>query len=199
MKWFISDIHIDHAKVLVGPRGDAFPTIEDWQGHMIEAINACVKKGDHLFLLGDFAFKRQAYWRQKLRGQVWLIKGNHDPGDEECIRNFGRSQFRHTYMTKVVDTPCWLSHYAHAFWPSSHHGAMHLYGHTHGQREDTLDGWMPQRRSMEVCPEVIHKVTGEWRPINEEEIHSLLSLREGHDPVRYYKDKRGEYVATEEP
>lgn len=197
MKWFISDLHIDHAKVLVGPRGDAFKTIEEWQEHILDAINSCVRKSDHLFLLGDFAFRRQAYWRQRIKqGQVWLIKGNHDPSDAECIRTFGQRQFRHTFMTKLCGEPCWLSHYAHAFWPSSHHGAFHLYGHTHGQREDTLDEWMPERRSMEVCPEVIHNLTGEWRPINEEEVYARISKRAGHDPVRYYKDNRGEYVSV---
>lgn len=195
MKWFLSDPHLDHARVLVGPRGDAFETIEEWQAQILDATNACVKKGDHLFLLGDVCMKRLAYWRTKFKqGQVWLIKGNHDPSDSECRAVFGEQQFRQTYMTKVCGVPTWLSHYAHAFWPSSHKGAYHLYGHNHGQREDTLDEWMPDRRSMEVCPEVIFKVTGEWRPINEEEIHARLSLRKGHDPVEFYKRLRGEYV-----
>ena len=33
----------------------------------------------------------------------------------------------------------WLSHYAHRVWPRSHHGAWHLYGHSHDSLADDAD------------------------------------------------------------
>lgn len=196
MKWFISDPHIEHEKVLVGKRREAFPTLDDWQRGFVEGVRSCVSKYDHLFILGDFIGKddarAMAKWRRRLPGNVWLIKGNHDPSDEACARVFGAHNFRHVFMTEVCGIPTWLSHYAHAFWPSSHRGSYHLYGHNHGMRESTLSSWMPGRRSMEVCPEVIHELTGEWRPISEEEVHAILSNRPGHDPVEFYMSKQKE-------
>lgn len=194
MKWFISDIHADHAKVLVGPRGDAFPTIEAWRSHIYAEIARCVTKADELFVLGDaigtMKKKELAKFRNNIKkGKVWLIRGNHDPKEQACIEIFGKN-FRHVHMTKICGVPTWLSHYAHAFWPGSHRGYYHIYAHQHGMREETLDAWMPERRSMEVCPEVIYSVTGEWRPINEFEIHALLSKKKGHDPVDFYERQR---------
>jgi len=194
MRWFIADLHIDHAKVLIGSRGDAFETIEEWQDVILANINSRVEKNDQLFLLGDFAFKNIQKWRQRLRqGDIWLIRGNHDPSYDRCVEAFGKRNVRETFMTKLGDTPCWLSHYAHAFWPSSHRGAYHLYGHTHGMREETLNTWMPGRRSMDVCPETIFDATARWGPINEWQILDYLRGRDGHDQVQFYKDERGEY------
>lgn len=196
MKWFISDLHLDHANVLVGLRGEAFSTIEGWQEHMLDAINTCVQNRDHLYLLGDFlghdrgGARELVRWRRKIRqGQLWLIQGNHDASATACSAAFGR-QFRQVMEVKVCGVKTWLSHYAHAFWPGSHRGHYHLYGHNHGQREATLDAWMPERRSMEVCPEVIYQLTGQWRPINEEEVHAVLSQRAGHDPLSFYTQNR---------
>jgi len=196
MKWFIADLHLDHDKVLIGKRGEAFPNIEEWQIAILDAINKCAcKKDDKIYLLGDMAFKDIGKWSNKIRcKQKTLIKGNHDPSNAKCIAVFGKDNVRDAMDIKVCGHRCFLSHYAHAFWPASHHGAMHLYGHNHGQREDTLNSWMPQRRSMDVCPEIIFQITGEWRPINEEEIYNYLIKFEGHDPVSFYQKLRGEYV-----
>lgn len=192
MKWFLSDPHVDHDKVLVGVRGQHFPKLKDWQEAIFDGINRSVKKCDTFFILGDFVGHdrkgRLAYFRQKIKnGQVWLINGNHDPSDAECERVFGRNQYRHVFMTNICGTPTWLSHYAHCFWPSSHYGSYHLYGHNHGQREATMDMWMPDRRSMEACPEVVYKLTGEWRPINEEEVDAHLKPKSGHDKIEFYR------------
>jgi calcineurin-like phosphoesterase family protein len=193
MKWFTSDLHIDHENVLIGPRGKHFPTLKLWQDGIMDAINSCLGKQDMLFILGDFAFGDLQKWRSKIkRGTVWLIKGNHDPSDLQCTAAFGKN-FRHTYMTKIGSSPCWLSHYAHAFWPSSHRGSHHLYGHTHNQREDTLNTWMPDRRSTDVCPETVFEITGQFRPINEYELLEFFKDRPGHDHVDFYLNRQGKY------
>jgi hypothetical protein len=40
-----------------------------------------------------------------------------------------------------------VSHYPHAYWPRSHKGCLHVYGHVHAEREATLDAALPGRRS----------------------------------------------------
>jgi calcineurin-like phosphoesterase family protein len=197
MKWFISDLHLDNTTLFPGIRKDTFGTMAKWQEAMIDGIRRSVRKNDQLFLLGDIAYsaKELFKWRLKMTGQVWLIKGNHDPSDRACEQVFGR-QFRYAFETSIAKTPCWLSHYAHAFWPKAHRGAYHLYGHCHGKREETLDTWMPGRRSLEVSPEVLVGITGEWRPISDSELYHYLNDQPGHDHVSFY-DKWGAYQRTQ--
>ncbi len=194
MKWFIADIHAGHSRVLIGPRGDAFPTLDLWHEHIFGEINRLVGKSDTLYLLGDFCMKDAPLWRNKIKcGDVWLIIGNHDPSPAQCELAFGKGKARLTYETKILDQPCFLSHYPHAFWPKSHRGSAHLFGHVHGQRDDTLDEWMPGRRSMDVSPETIFRKIGRWGPINEQEVYNLLSVKSGHDHIEFYDQKRGRY------
>jgi len=186
MKWFIADLHLDD-KRLFGPRKDYFENVPAWSRYILGQIHRYITKADHLYILGDMAHRDLHKWRMKIRtGQAWFLKGNHDPSDAQCTRAFGR-QFRHIMGVRLCDgTDCLLSHYPQAFWNKSHHGSYHLYGHCHGQREATLDKWMPQRRSMDVGPETIFQLTGQWRPINEQEIVDHLGPRQGHDPKEFY-------------
>jgi calcineurin-like phosphoesterase family protein len=192
MKFFTADPHLGHGKVLVGPRGNAFATIEEWNKHALDSYKV-VGRSDELFIIGDLSMEQPEKWRALLPKQTWLIHGNHDGSDAKCKRAFG-DRFRHTHMTTIGGLPCWLSHYPHAFWPMSHRGSYHCFGHVHDQRSATLDEWMPERRSMDVCPETVFRLLGEFRPINEFEILDLLEDRDGHDQVEFYQKLRGEYV-----
>ncbi len=194
MKYFIADIHAGHSKVLIGPRGLAFPTIDEWHDHIFGEMNRIVTRKDTLFVLGDLCLKDIVFWRNKINCRdAWLIIGNHDPSFAACELAFGKGKARLTYETKIMGQPCFLSHYPHAFWPKSHRQSHHLYGHTHDQREETLDLWMPDRRSMDVSPETIYRLTGKWGPISEKEIFDILSVRPGHDHVEFYENFRGRF------
>lgn len=200
-KWFTADPHLGHGRVLIGPRGDHFPTIEEWNKHILGQYKSCLGKGDELFVIGDLSIERPEQWVKYLPKGTWLIRGNHDGSVGRCERAFGK-RFRHVWDTTLADgNRCWLSHYAHAFWPKSHHtaerpGAYHLYGHTHDMREETLDQIWPERRSTDVSPETVFRLLGEFRPISEHEVIAHLSPRAGHDPVTFYQEKRGEYERT---
>ena len=134
-------------------------------------------------------------WQKRIkRGEVWLIRGNHDPSVKQCRDVFG-DRYREVFETKIRDKPTWLSHYPHAYWPKSHHGGFHLYGHTHANREVTLDVVFPDRRSMDVGVDNAHELLGEFRPFTEDEVFEILSSRLGHDPVEWYR----KYHETREP
>ena len=193
-KWFVSDLHLDDRKLFTGLRGESFSSVPEWSDFILDAINSKIKKSDHIYLLGDICRDNLHKWRMRFHtGQLWLIRGNHDPLPTVCRNVFG-GQYRDVMEIKFGDSSAWLSHYAHAFWPKSHYGAYHFYGHNHSQRESTLDQWMPQRRSMDVCPESIYAATGEWGPISEQTLLDLLSARKGHDPVEFYIQSRGKYT-----
>lgn len=178
MKWFISDTHFDHEHMKI--RRD-----EDFQETILNGINSYVGKQDYLYILGDFAFKRPGYWRQQINCKhIWFMVGNHDL-TEKCKRVFG-GNYRECMETKICGHKTWLSHYAHAYWPSSHKGSFHLYGHCHDQREETLDSIWPERRSMEVSPETAYRLLGQYRPFADEEIFNILGKRQGHDLLEFY-------------
>jgi len=118
---------------------------------------------------------------------TWFIRGNHDGSDEKCQRCFGGA-FRQCMEIKLSKThKCWLSHYCHMVWPSSHYGSMHLYGHTHDLLEGRMDTLFPNRKSMDVSPETAYRLLGEFRPFTEEEILDILGDRSGHDCVSNYR------------
>jgi hypothetical protein len=86
-----------------------------------------------------------------------------------------------------------LCHTPMVFWEGSHKGWAHLYGHCHGQREDTLDQWLgADRRSMDVSVDNIYKLTGSFSPLSEADLFRQLYYRLGHDPVEFYSNYRGE-------
>lgn len=169
--------------------GRLFRNILEHDNCMIEQINRFVGANDRLFILGDVAWHSvDNYLDRIVCKNLHLIWGNHD------ANKFGR-KFKTSddvadikIGTKPNHHHVWLSHYAHAYWPKSHYGSFHLYGHTHRQREETLDKAFPGRRSMDVGVDNALHLLGEYRPFNENEIVSILGSRTGHDHLDFYKD-----------
>lgn len=159
---------------------------------IIDEINKIVHRGDTLWHLGDFAWKDAGIWRKKIRCKnVNLIWGNHDK--KSNAKYFSRTL--DTFIQKIGPDndkqKCFLSHYPHAYWPASHHGSMHLYGHCHGQREQTLDTLFPGRRSMDVGVDEAFRRFGSYRPFTEDEVYEILiegNSMNHHDPIEFYKE-----------
>lgn len=196
-KYFIADLHYGHSNVRIGERAKYFPTQKDWDEGITAAILERVGKGDTLFILGDMTMdnkKTMARFRSRLVGDVWLIRGNHDPSLPACRDVFGKTRVRSTHETKIIGGhKVFMSHYPHAYWPSSHRGSFHVYGHMHGQREGTLNRLFPGRRAMDVGCENIFRTVWHWGPISEYEIVGYLGGRGGHDNVKFYEDLQGSY------
>lgn len=194
MKWFLGDPHFDDEKLAMSMR-PVFKSVGEMNDCLISEINHWVERKDELFLMGDFAWKRAAYFRNAIRCKhVHLIWGNHDRPNYgvhfETARDTAVVKFCSTSDDPVTGKriQCFLSHYPHAFWPASHYGSLHLYGHMHRQREAWLDnalGW--DRRSMDIGVDNIYHLTGRFRPISEFEVAGILMQRKGHDNVDYYK------------
>jgi len=184
--WFTSDLHFEHER-LINLGGRPFESVDHWNEHILDAINSRVMRADRLFILGDFAWHRPGYWRQQIRCRhVELILGNHD-NENKCRKVFGGSCYRQR-MTKMNGVRVFMSHFPNAFWDLSHRGSLHCYGHTHAQREDTLDTTWPERRSMDVGPDNAARLTGEWRPFSGQEVIERLMARKGHDLPEFYHE-----------
>ena len=195
MNYFTSDPHLGHEKAINFPDRKGF-TIDSWAEMFYDKVNSRVNKGDRLYVLGDFGFGKEKdirKYREKIKlKDVWLIRGNHDPSAEVLSKVFG-TKWRETHECKVKGAPTWMSHYPHLAWPKSHYGSFHLYGHLHDQRTDfwnTVE-FLQERRMLDVCPESYKRHFGDWGIFSENEIYDILSVRQGHDNVEWYRSQKG--------
>lgn len=193
--WLTADSHYGHENILRHD-GRPFASIKEHDEALVENHNQCVKPGDEVWHLGDFAccnVEHPAGWYlDKLHGNIHIIWGNHDHRGKmsaaACMSD-GRkgkkfASAHDVYMLSVarmLPETCgkpgdhlFLSHYAHKVWPGSHHGRWHLYGHSHGN----LDGGLGASMDVGV---VLHG----YKPINYDEVASVLRHRglNSHHPV----------------
>ena len=194
MNFFTADPHFSKASnnVLRRPFSNAWEMSE----FLLDKINAKVKRNDTLTIVGDFAFTLAdvRFFRQQIKCKnTNIIIGNHNISKIRLESVFGKHNVRIIWDTKCKDRPFFLSHYCHAYWPKSHYGSFHGYGHTHDMRESTMDDLFPGRRSMDLGLDTAKRLLGEYEPFSEDEIYELLIGRPGHDQVEFYIETVGAY------
>jgi calcineurin-like phosphoesterase family protein len=186
--WFFSDPHYGHCNIVKGSTKWAdtsecrdFPSINKHDDFIVNAINNVVGQDDILYCLGDWALGGDdSIWKFRRRLNVrtlHLILGNHDvkikrnkilTTDKGLIN--ARDLF--TSVQEVLEkdigkTKLFMSHYSHRTWHKAHKGAIHLYGHSHGNLPDLY-------KSMDV-----HLFSHpERRPYHLDEIRKIMSTRE---------------------
>lgn len=136
---------------------------------LIDNINEMVSASDTLYHLGDFCFGNVEDWRryrQQIRCErIILCLGNHDKErhiPKECfeqIHPHGAAVEIESDGQHFV-----LNHYAMRVWNRSHHGVMHLYGHSHGSLADD-----PSSLSMDVGVD-----THAYRPYSLREVLDVM-------------------------
>ena len=139
MKYYTSDLHFGHRKIMEY-EDRPFNSVEEMDEFLIQKWNAKVKKGDEVYILGDFGFvkwKRANELLDRLNGRKYLIRGNHDNyflNDKE----FDKSKFvwvKDYTSTKDNGMTICMFHYPIAVWDRQHHGALHFYGHVHSNTD----------------------------------------------------------------
>lgn len=134
MKLYTSDLHLDHYKIMEYEKRP-FKSIEDMNESIIANWNAKVKKGDDVYIIGDFAFcdgKRANHFLSLLSGNKFLIVGNHDSFLDD--KEFDRSKFiwiKQYAEIKDSGKNLILFHYPIAVWDRKQYGSVHLFGHIH--------------------------------------------------------------------
>lgn len=137
--WVTSDLHLNHKNV--SRYSDRpFETIEEMNETLIANWNSVVGPNDVVFNLGDFAFCNQhkiIEFLERLNGQQYYILGNHDKMMlKKKVRDYaketGKIKFYDVIETRYKGHHIFMSHYSHRVWNKHHHGALHLYGHSHG-------------------------------------------------------------------
>jgi calcineurin-like phosphoesterase family protein len=160
---FTADTHFCHSAIL-GHCQRPFSSSEEMDDVMIRNWNAIVQPKDDVWHLGDFAFgSTEAADRilRHLHGRKHLIWGNHDKGAVRELPQWTTSQ--PMAEVKVEGVRIVLLHYAMRVWNASHHGGLHLYGHSHG----ALPG---DRQSCDVGVDA-----WDFRPVTLKEIQERLA------------------------
>lgn len=110
--WLTADTHFFHRNVI---RFCDRPWEDIWQMNegLIERWNAKVRPRDHIYVLGDFAFrgkKKSAEIVERLNGYKILVRGNHDPSIKKCFE-IGFDEVVENEFLKIGDTRVLLSHF----------------------------------------------------------------------------------------
>ena len=173
--WFTSDRHFGHQRIIELAKRP-FVSVEEMDEALIANHNARVKPGDIFYDLGDFAFTDDHdKYLSRLNGEGHLLPGNHDHR-----RRLKKVKGWHTIEEKLVHlkladkTELVLCHYAMRVWRNSNHGALHLYGHSHGN----LPG------DSQSCDVGVDCSWTKFAPVSLEEIKDRLSYFVG----RYHPD-----------
>lgn len=136
-KFFTSDSHFTHTNI-IKHCNRPFDNIYEHDEALISNWNSVVKPKDTVYHLGDVGFNyrnvedslRLKKILMRLHGQIILIRGNHDGQFTQCLSRF--QTVKDTHLIKESDIRIFMSHYAHRTWQFSFRGAIHLYGHSHG-------------------------------------------------------------------
>ncbi len=141
--WFTSDHHWGHANIIRFSQRP-FADVDAMNEALIANWNRVVGPKDTVYHLGDIFMvpKEEALQiRSRLNGHICLIRGNHDKTADTLKDSF--EWIKDYYELKVPDPEAEnekrrivLCHYAFRVWNHSHHGAWHLYGHSHGSLPD---------------------------------------------------------------
>jgi calcineurin-like phosphoesterase family protein len=167
--YFTSDWHLFHANI-IKYSNRPFKDTAEMNAAILNNLNEKVTENDWLYFLGDMAFTRETYyltsWLDKLRCKnICVIKGNHDRTTALIRDRF--FWYKDMCEIKVENQPIVLCHYAMRVWNKSHHGAWHLYGHSHGSLPDD-----PNALSMDVGVD-----TNNFYPYSMEDIALRMSKK----------------------
>lgn len=150
--WATSDTHFGHANV-IKYSNRPYANVDEMDEALIQNWNACVLDDHTIIHLGDFSFKDPALYLNRLKGKIIYIPGNHDQmfyKNKKLLDRFENAAMLHEVTKRIGGLKYNLqaeikyddggergglivvNHYANLVWNKSHHGAIHLHGHSHG-------------------------------------------------------------------
>lgn len=152
--FFTSDHHFDHTNIIKYSKRP-YRSIGEMNEDLIRRWNEVVGDDDVVYHLGDFTLGDTSVAKRffaQLNGDIRYVKGSHDKWDYGRPHLLTKSSKPVVYLGSLYEVyaidpslnPIVLCHYAMLRWNHSHHGAFHLFGHSHGNLEK------PAPRSMDV-------------------------------------------------
>lgn len=192
--FFTSDTHFSHRHILTYT-DRPFRSVDEMDAAFIERWNATVSPRDTVWHLGDFCLSsvgRAVEVAKSLSGHKHIVWGNHDKAVRKDAAFLAQWESHHDLVTIKVQDGATVQrivacHYAMKIWDRSHHGAWHLFGHSHGTMPDDesslsldvgVDAWIEPVVSRGPTPPV-----GEcgraptYAPVSYEKIKQRMSAK----------------------
>lgn len=173
-QWIASDLHLDYTTLFDGSCSIIRP--KNYITTFFNSWKHVVKDEDVVYINGDLAFKRQAYWLErlnKLPGTKVLLKGNHDRNrdtwyEKRCfamVIPFNESlTICHDYgkilLTHIPALPKVLDTYDERFKNLSFkfykqfkkkEYILNIHGHTHGKGKEGKDTFDASLECIDYC------------------------------------------------
>ena len=186
--WFTSDTHFGH-KNIIKFSNRPFKDVDHMNEELIKAWNRVVGEDDDVYHLGDVSLTNADKTHEilkRLNGNIHLVIGNHEKSALQKQYNRDRFVWIKDYYELKLDAPTVdgnkhqlivLCHYGFRVWNKSHHGAIHLYGHSH----DSLDKEGAWGKSMDVGVDSAYRILGEYRPFSLREVMNIMKKRDIHE------------------
>lgn len=170
-KLYISDLHLGHINVTKSGKdfdNRGFKDLDEMHEIITKKWNTNVDAGDHVYILGDIAWKvnNQNIDDYKslikgLNGNKHLILGNHD--------KFTNGKFKKLFQEVVpykevndsvngVNKRVILSHYYMPFYNCHYRNAIMLHGHSHNSAESEMERRLTKMLNRQGFPCEIYNV-----------------------------------------
>ena len=164
MRYFTADLHLNHTGVIEYD-DRPYSSVEKMNQCLIDNWNAIITKADIVYILGDFCWSganTAMIFLQQLKGQIHLIRGNHNSLNLGMRRMFAFVSWQK--KIKIDEDRYVLSHYAFRTWAGKDKGVVNLHGHSHGNLE-------PMKNAIDVGCNV-----WDYKPISIEVIRKRLKI-----------------------
>lgn len=142
MIFYTADLHFGHRSVIIFDNRP-FADVDEMDSALINLWNQRVGDEDHVYIIGDFAFrneKSEEWYLQRLKGHKHLVIGNHDG---KLLKNAAAMRYFESVdkMMHVSDdgTQICLCHFPLAEWNGFKRGHSHIYGHIHNRKDATWE------------------------------------------------------------
>lgn len=167
MNYYISDLHLGHANI-ISLCDRPFSSVYEMDKVLIESWNARVHRNDHVYVIGDFAFKSErpvAFYLEELKGYKHLIIGNHDKKwmKTVCATDYFESVdmlLEHNDGNRTL----FMCHYPLMTWPGKN--SFLIYGHIHS---NTHMNYWPLLQTYDRALNASVEVNG-YQPVTFEEL-----------------------------
>jgi len=188
---FTSDTHYGHKNIIrfMPESRGMYSCTEEMNEALVNNWNANVNKDDTVYNLGDVSFstnKQTMGYLSRLNGTIIIILGNHDkrlkgvgPLADDLINSGIVKEIHNGYHEAALNGKNFvLNHFAQRVWNKANHGAIHLYGHSHGN----LPG-LGKSVDVGVDSKEMAAFTGDYmRPYTIEEVIAYMEKRKLYLP-----------------
>lgn len=133
MIFYTADLHFGYPPIL-HDTARPFSSVEEMDEALIEGWNRRVSSTDTVYVVGDFSYNNghaPIQYLSRLRGNICLIRGNHDTGwdDAERVLDYCRS------VKDFLEIDDQGTHVILCHYPILHEkGGYMVHGHIHNQR-----------------------------------------------------------------